>query len=507
MKIIDKFQEKIKGVLSGFDRMIIKGHIRNFFSDSGKMYFMSQEKVLLKEYGDYAEKVTRSIKDHVEKIAETTGRPLIYLNSSKMSKEGTALEVLKKDSVEEGLICIVSTVEMCNSIDIKKNKEEHKLELKNGKRKYLYYYFYYQDKEFGFMHVKLQTWFPFEMQVYVNGREYISKQLDKVDIKYTRYDNCFLEISDIEAAQKISDDFSGKKLDGMLNHFAKYVNSFIQRIEEVFGCGYFWCMDQCEYATDIMFKNREALESVYIDFVNHAIVSFKYDDVMTFMGRKMHHAFSGEVVSDIKKRPYGIRIKHRMKKNSIKMYDKFSVLRVETTINQPKEFKIYKKGEDEKPGKWVPTGKSIANLYRYAEVSKAANQRYLDAVALADLKGDCVDEIEKICASIKSGDQKFSSFNPLCEETSTLFRAVLEGGNHINGLTNASIRKYLFSDAFDDIKIRNKTTRLIARLRAHKLISKIPHSHRYKITAKGVRIMTGSLAIKNFKMIDAMKAA
>ena len=272
MKIIDKFQEKIKGVLSGFDRMIIKGHIRNFFSDSGKMYFMSQEKVLLKEYGDYAEKVTRSIKDHVEKIAETTGRPLIYLNSSKMSKEGTALEVLKKDSVEEGLICIVSTVEMCNSIDIKKNKEEHKLELKNGKRKYLYYYFYYQDKEFGFMHVKLQTWFPFEMQVYVNGREYISKQLDKVDIKYTRYDNCFLEISDIEAAQKISDDFSGKKLDGMLNHFAKYVNSFIQRIEEVFGCGYFWCMDQCEYATDIMFNSREALESVYIDFVNHAIV-------------------------------------------------------------------------------------------------------------------------------------------------------------------------------------------------------------------------------------------
>ena len=231
--------------------------------------------------------------------------------------------------MEEGLICIVSTVEMCNSIDIKKNKEEHKLELKNGKRKCLYYYFYYQDKEFGFMHVKFQTWFPFEMQVYVNG----SKQLDKVDIKYTRYDNCFLEISDIEAAQKISDDFSGKKLDGMLNYFAKYVNSFIQRIEEVFGCGYFWCMDQCEYATDIMFKSREALESVYTDFVNHVIVSFKYDDVMTFMGRKMHHAFLGEVVSDIKKRPYGIRIKHRMKKNSIKMYDKFSVLRVETTIN------------------------------------------------------------------------------------------------------------------------------------------------------------------------------
>lgn len=263
MKIIDKFKNKINGVLSGFDRMIIKGHIRNFFSDSGKMYFLSQENVLLKEYGDYAEKVTRSLKDHVEKIAETMERPLIYLNSSKISKEGTALDVLKKDPVDEGLICILSTVEMCNSVDIKKNRNTHKLELKNGKRKCLYYYFYYKDKEFGFMHVKLQTWFPFEMQVYVNGREYISKQLDKLNVRYIRYDNSFLEISDIEAAQKISDDFNGKQLDGMLNHFAKYVNAFIKRIEEVFGCGYFWCMDQCEYATDIMFKSRKDLESVY----------------------------------------------------------------------------------------------------------------------------------------------------------------------------------------------------------------------------------------------------
>lgn len=228
---------------------------------------------------------------------------------------------------------------------------------------------------------------------------------------------------------------------------------------------------------------------------------------MTFMGRKMHHAFSGEVVSDIKKRPCGLRIKHRMKKNSIKMYDKYSVLRVETTINQPREFKVYKKGEDEKPGKWVPMGKSIANLYRYAEVSKASNQRYLDAVALADLKGDCTDQVEKICISTKSGNRKFSSFNPLSKETTALFRAVLEGGNYINGLTNASIRKYLFPDAFDDIKIRNKTTRIIAKLRTHKLIAKIPHSHRYKITDNGLRIMTAALAIKNLKMVNAMKAS
>lgn len=70
-----------------------------------------------------------------------------------------------------------------------------------------------------------------------------------------------------------------------------------------------------------------------------------------------------------------------MKKNSIKMYDKYSVLRIETTINDPHEFKIYRKvnHKNEPVMAWVPMGKSVANIYRYAQVSKASNVRYLDA--------------------------------------------------------------------------------------------------------------------------------
>jgi len=509
MKIIEKFNDKIKGVLSGFDRMIIKGHLRQLFSDSGKRYFLSQEDVLLKDFGDYAERITKLLKEHVMEMAEESGRPLIYLNSSKTSKEGTALDALKRDPAEEGLICILSTLEMNNSFMLKKNRETQKLELINGQRKCMHYYFYYLDKDFGFMHVKLQTWFPFEIQVYVNGREYLAKQLDKAEISYTRYDNCFTSIGNIEAAQQISDEFLGKKLDGILNHFAEQINPFIKRIKEILGYDYFWCMEQCEYATDVMFNSRQDLEAVYIDFVKHGMVAFQFDDVMAFMGRKMHPAFSGEIVSDIKKRPWGIRIKHRMKENNIKMYDKNSVLRVETTINNPREFKVYKKSDkDDKSGKWIPMGKSIANLYRYAQVSKASNQRYLDAIALADLRGDCITEIEKICTKAEKGNRSYSGFNPLSAETARIFRAILDGGNHINGLTNASLKKAIFPDAsFDDKKVSNKVTRLYGKLKAHGLIKKVPRSFRYRITPKGIRLITAILSIKNNIAPDAMKSA
>ncbi len=53
------------------------------------------------------------------------------------------------------------------------------------------------------MHVTLQTWFSFEIQIYINGRAHLAKMLDKENIGYKRYDNCFLQIDNLERAQEL----------------------------------------------------------------------------------------------------------------------------------------------------------------------------------------------------------------------------------------------------------------------------------------------------------------
>ena len=58
MKSIDNYHDKIKGMLHGFDRIIFKGHLRQFFSPSGQKHFLSMENVLLKDYSDYAQSIT-----------------------------------------------------------------------------------------------------------------------------------------------------------------------------------------------------------------------------------------------------------------------------------------------------------------------------------------------------------------------------------------------------------------------------------------------------------------
>lgn len=500
MLIIDKYKDKINGSLSTFDRMILKGHIRQFFSPSGKKHFLSQENLKYKDFGEYALKVTTKIKEHAVHLAEELQRPYIYLNSPKISKEETALKCLEEKPVTEGLICVLSTVELCSTLQVLKNAQTGNLELRNVDRKCMYLYFYYSDEEFGFMHVKLQTWFPFMIQVYINGREYLSKQLDKQGIKYNRYDNSFTYIADVEAAQQLADKIESLKLCGRLDAIANKINPFLSRIHEIFHQGYYWCVDQCEYATDIMFNSREDLEQIYPALVEHALISFKCEDVMTFLGRKMHGAFQGEVVSDIKKRSQGLRIKHRMQSNIIKMYDKSSVLRVETTINDPHEFKILKQvqSKDGEVLRWVSMGKSISNLYRYSQVSGASNIRYLDAVANAVPTGEVIDEVEKLCSKTKYKNKDYTGFNILSSETSKLFLSVLNGANYINGFTNLDIRKQMFSGKnIEDKSNRNKVTRTFTKLKAHGLISKVPHSFKYKVSKKGLRVMSAILRIKS----------
>jgi len=151
MNILEQYNKKINGEFSFFDRMIIKGHIFGFFSISGKKHFLSYNDILLKDFGKYAQNVTEQICDHIKKYTENKNRPLIYLTSSKTSKEAAALEELKRSPVYEGLICTLSVVEYCSTLQPIMNKEVGKLELKNVNRKCKYYYLYFMDKAFGFI--------------------------------------------------------------------------------------------------------------------------------------------------------------------------------------------------------------------------------------------------------------------------------------------------------------------------------------------------------------------
>lgn len=501
MNILEQNKEKINGVFSTFDRMIINGYILPLQNPRLFQFYLIQNNIKFVDFKNFAEQQTTSLCNHIDNFIKENNVKLQYLKSGKEDKQALAKFALETSNNKVGLIAAFSAVELCRTSTIVANHETKKLEptIKNTKCKH--YYLYFNDKEFGLMFFRIQTWFPYNVQIYINGREYCSKLFDKNNIKYEMFNNSFSYIDDFNKAQVLADNILNKKLSDSFDGLANKINNILPNIKETLNHSYYWCIDQCEFATDINFKSREDLSLFYKKLVETSYFTFSSQDIYSFFGRKVEYISnfkSGEIISDLRNRYQGYRIKFKINENQIKMYDKGNNLRIEVTINNPKDFKVMKEKEViiehqkiEMQKVWLPMGKSVSNLYRYVEISKSIIKRYIEALPEIDTEAIPLKEIEKVSTRLEQDNRVYSGFNILNEETLNIFYVISNGKFLINGFTNKTIREEIFNDSSQ--KTINKTTRLLAKLRAHGIIKKVAKKNKYYLTTDGRKILNSIL--------------
>jgi hypothetical protein len=305
---------------------------------------LSRAGVRLLDFKHYVHKTSERIKAASLKEAVDHDRPVRYLTSSRTSKEELARTLLVEHPTDAGLICALTTVEPCTSFEYHRSQDVSERGLKLRMRKCLHIYKYYLHPAFGFMNVRIQTWFPFSIQVCLNGREWLGRQLDAAGATdYRRSDNCFTWLGDPELAQRLMDEQLATDWKQALDELAGWINPLHDEIFEPWPQSYYWCTYQSEWATDLAFAKPAELASVYPRLVERATLGFHSPDVMRFLGRKCPGRYEGELTTSFKDRAEGVRVKHWADGNSIKMYDKMgSVLRVETTIGNPYPYKVFR---------------------------------------------------------------------------------------------------------------------------------------------------------------------
>lgn len=516
---IQRHAGKVMGMLNGWDRIRLRGTFRWLANVDGMKSYLYAANVLLKDFKQYVTRTTDQMREATTRTAETAGRPVIYLASSATRKEEVAREIAAKDGVREGLICVITCVEPCWSYKVGPNAKSKKLELRGGPLKCRHDYFYFQDPVVGFMHARLQTWFPFTMHVCLNGREWLARQMDAEGIGYLRRDNCFVHVADVERAQKLLDRQLRISWTSLLNRIAKQANPAKKTIfgQHSLDLDYYWSADESEWASDIMFRSAEDLAALYPRLIRHGMQTLGSADVMRFLGRKVpQHGgvngnFLGEIVSDLKARPEGMRIKHRLNRNAIKMYDKQgSVLRIETTINDARDMKVYREKEGETKGgkSWRRLRKGIADLHRRAQISQAANERYLDSITAVENTSALGELVLDLCQPVEWQGRRSRALNPFSADDAALLEAVNRGEFTINGFRNRDLRPLLFGagevSAEESRRQTSALTRKLRLLRAHGLIQKVPKTHRYMLTDKGRSTIAALLVAKQ---ADAAKLA
>jgi hypothetical protein len=318
VSLTERYDDRIAGVLSCYDRVVITGTIPVICYAEGMTRFLYARGIRIFDYPPFAQKLRDRVRDAAVSLAAQAGVSIEHIAKSHIRKEDVVARVLEQRGDQPGLVHVISAMEACDSYRPWHDKATGKTFVRPDSGKCLHYYFYFMDAEFGLIYLRVPTWSPFRLQFYCNGHNWLARQLTNEGIGYSMADNAFTRIDDWERARDLAGSLSPDRLHRTLDRYAEQCCP----VTEVFGQSYRWSLMQVEYATDLAFRSAATLGPLYEQLIRETVLSVKAEHVATFLSRHITPQLAQEIGSRFSTRIEGTCVKHRFGKASIKLYDK-----------------------------------------------------------------------------------------------------------------------------------------------------------------------------------------
>jgi len=514
-QFIEKYREQIVGTLSGFDRLVFRGSLRrlnaSFFDPSrqvvvakGMEEYCWQNQILFKNYGDYVRRTSEKLKDRSLQPYRNAGVAIEFVRDTSIDKDQLARGIATKKGIRNGPACVLSTLEPSPTFDYVKSR------LVRRTRPCHVLYHYQIHPELGWMYARIQTWFPFNLQIGLNGREWLARQMDREGLRYRQQDNCFAWIENYERAQELLSQQLQSHWTERLQQFVSQLNPAHEEIFARYPADYYWTCYQSEWATDMVFREGEFLKRLMSFLTPHGMLSYRSADVLRYFGRRVNRTgkipahFDGQLQTNLREYREGERVKYWLEGNSVKFYDKAyteqgNVLRAaETTINNVSVFRSYrpKEGGSEEDLQWRPMRKGVADLNRRAEISQHTNERLVQALASVDDSRRLEELTAPWQQAVTWKGRRVRALRPFAEDQALLL-AVNHGSFLINGFRNRDLQALLYGRPAESKAEQRRRSGAISRklrlLRAHSVIHKVPHTHRYHVAPEARTVLVAIL--------------
>ena len=501
--LLHRFGDKIKGVLEGFDRIVFKGRLPQICRAAGMAAYLYHRGVLNKDYKDWVSNTSVAIiRDAAEYSLSQCGTGIEYLSSCHIRKESLAHEQQKKSGVTSGLIGTYSCLESCNTFKAVYDKAAGFPQIQPTPSRCKHLYFYFDHEDYGFMSVRLQTWAPYEVQIAMNGREWLKRLLDREGIPYILEGNKFLDVEDYEAAQRLL----ASQLDTRwVETLSGFMPAVFPSMRNLLGdeMSYTWTLWQSEWAKDYIFHDPTVLAEQMKHMLRHAFITGTSDRVLRYMGHPVqkngqpHPAANPELMSRVALWQDGARIRHWVDKNSLKFYNEQNVLRFEFTMNNPSRFRIHRtvEGSGRDAKKFLPMRKGIADINVRTQICSARIKNLTEQVATLEEDISVEDLISKVTHPVNSDGKRYRGLDVTGKDL-MLLRAVADPKYNVDAITNKHLQGVLsgkaWANGLEGRKLSGRISRHLRLLREHGLIKKLPNQHRYMLTAKG-RLLTTAL--------------
>jgi len=486
MPLTERYDDRIAGVLSCYDRIVVTGTLPTVCYADGMTGFLYARGIRIFDYPSFAMALREQVREVAARLAATAGAEIEHISKSHIRKEAVVAKVLERRGDHPGLVHVISAMEACSAYKPWHDKATHKTYLRPDSGKCLHYYFYFMDRELGLVYLRVPTWAPFRLQFYCNGHSWLARRLTAAGIGFTPADNAFVRIDDWSRAQALADELSPDRLHGVLDRYARQCCPVL----DTFGQSYHWSLMQVEYSTDLVFRSATTLAPLYEQLARQSVLSVKAEQVATFLGRKITPQLAQEIGSQFSTRIEGTCIKHRFGSASIKMYDKLGcILRIETTTNDVSFFKHHRKVEHRQGPSTralAPLKKTIYSLIDLRQILYACNRRYLEHLSAIDDFSAGVRALDRLTKPHTVDDKTVKGINFFDPTDNALLHALQNPRTNIAGIRRADLLALL------DHLSPHKISRQLRRLRDIGVIKRVTGTYRYYLTRAG-RAATAAL--------------
>jgi hypothetical protein len=496
--LTERYRERLAGVLSCYDRMVITGTLPGACYAGGMTRFLHANGVRIFDYPQFAASLRDRVRERAAALAAAAGIKIEHIAKSHIRKEDVVARVLAARGEHPGLVHVISAMEACDAYAPWHDKQTHKSFLRPDTGKCLHYYFYFMDAELGLSYLRVPTWCPFRLQFYCNGHGWLARKLAAAGIGFITADNAFVRIDDWERAQALADAISPDELHRILDRYAEQCCPVL----DVFGQSYHWSLMQVEYATDLVFRSQATLQPLYEQLSRQAVLSVRAEQIATFLGHKITPQLAQEIGSRFDTRIEGTCIKHRFGKSSVKMYDKVGVvLRLETTSNDVSSFKHHRKVEHRHgpaTRALAPVKKTIYSLNDLRDILLGCNRRYLAYLSALDDVSAGVRALDRLTRPRAVNGKTIKSVNFFNPVEQALLRALQRPAFNIAGIRRADLMPLLTKLSPAGV------SRQLQRLRHLGLIKRVARTYRYYLTRLGRAAIAASCRFTEHTIIPTL---
>lgn len=477
---------------TAWDRIVLNGYLDRLQRPENLVYFFREVVGVPAVTPEVLTSRTVPYRAWVADYAQDHGIPLVAAPKD-LRKEDLVAPYYRRLKDSEGVACILTSTESGRTFVSytprypPPSRDTNYRLIHACRKRFLHFYFYVLDPVMGPLSLRVGTFLPFSLAVFLNGHSFLAQDLTRQGVGFRKEDNAFLAVDDLAALQAATERFTPQRIEQRCDYWARQLAPpsivFSTAERAALPLRYRYSIAQIELATDVIFQRSAPLRALFRRATELGVLLGGADRTTHLFGRRITHRYQGKLQTVLDRRNEGQPILRSYYQSSfVKQYEKGDrLLRTETCLNDTHHLGI---------------GRRLEHLPELHERMAATNTRYLEAQA--EVLASTVDagDLAALGRPVVLGRRRVPGLKLEDDRVIRLLEGLLHPGTFVADWTTREVHARLLNRhrlADEDYRLGQFRYDL-GKLRAHSLVERIGTSRRYRLTARGLKL--GVLLVK-----------